>query len=154
MCWIGYHWGKKNKKKLMFWKGSCLSIVGRTTLINSSLTSTFRYHMSMYLLPITVTKNLDKQRRPFFWQGNGLKRKYHLIRWETLCKSKKKGVLGIKRTRKLNLSLLCKWWWKLDTEEDLWQDIVKKNYIKNRPIHSVKRKVDDSPVWSDLLKVK
>ena len=146
--------GEKNKKKLMSWKGSCLSIVGRTTLINSSLTSTFRYHMSMYLLPITVTKNLDKQRRPFFWQGNGLKRKYHLIKWETLCKSKKKGVLGIKRTRKLNLSLLCKWWWKLDTEEDLWQDIVKKNYIKNRPIHSVKRKVDDSPVWSDLLKVK
>ena len=78
---------EKNEKKLASWKGRCLSIAGRTTLINSSLTSTFIYHMSMYLLPITVTKNLDKQRRSFFWQGNGLKKKYHLVRWEVLCKS-------------------------------------------------------------------
>lgn len=66
-----------------------MSIAGRTTLINSSLTSTFIYHMSMYMLPKTIIKELDKQRRRFFWQGGGQKKKYHLVRWEVICKSKK-----------------------------------------------------------------
>jgi hypothetical protein len=46
-----------------------MSIAGRLTLINSSLSSAFIYHMSMYLFPQTVVNELDKQRRMFFWQG-------------------------------------------------------------------------------------
>jgi hypothetical protein len=70
----------KNRKKLDIWKGGAMLIAGRTTLINSSLTSTFIYHMSMYLLPKTVVAELDKL-RTFFWQGGSTKRKYHLVRW-------------------------------------------------------------------------
>jgi hypothetical protein len=83
----------KNKKRLDIWKGGAMSIAGRTTLINSSLTSAFIYHMSMYFLPKTVVAELDKQRHMFFWQG-GTKRKYHLVKWEVVCKSKNKGGLG------------------------------------------------------------
>ena len=62
---------ERNEKKLATWKGKSLSIAGRATLINSSLSSSFIYHMSIYLLPKTVVKALDKQRRTFFWQGGG-----------------------------------------------------------------------------------
>jgi len=65
--------------------------------------------MPMYLLPQTITQQLDKQRRTFFWQGGGTKRKYHLVKWEVICKNKKKGGIGVKDIRKMNLSLLCKW---------------------------------------------
>ena len=88
------------KKKLAAWKGGSLSIAGRTTLINANLSSSFIYHMSMYLLPKTITKKLDGQRRSFFWQGGSQKRKYHLVRWTTIYKSKRKGGLGIKNIRK------------------------------------------------------
>jgi hypothetical protein len=111
---------EKNKKKLVTWMGSTMSIEGRTTLINSSLTSTFIYHMSMYLLPKTIVKSLDKQRRLFFWRGNSAKRKYHLVKWEIICKNKKKGGLGVKDIRKMNISLLTKWWWKLEYEDGIW----------------------------------
>ena len=37
MLRIGFLWWKKNEKKLPTWKGSSMSIVGRVTLINSSL---------------------------------------------------------------------------------------------------------------------
>jgi hypothetical protein len=31
------------------------------------------------------------------------------------------GGSGIKDIRKMNISLLCKWWWKLENEDGLWQ---------------------------------
>jgi hypothetical protein len=76
--------------------------------------------MSIYLLPKTVIKELDKVRRTFFWQEGHSKRKYHLVKWIKVCKSKRKGGLGIKDIRKMNLSLLCKWWWKLENESGIW----------------------------------
>jgi hypothetical protein len=53
---------------------------------------------------------------------------------DKICKHKKKGGLGIKDIRKMNLSLLCKWWWKSDNEEGLWQDITKFKYLKDGSI--------------------
>jgi len=79
-------------------------------MINSSLSNSFIYHMSMYLLPKTTTDKLDKQRSTFFWQGGSQKKKYHLIRWNIINKSKKHGGLGIKDIQSMNISLLCKWW--------------------------------------------
>lgn len=144
-------------KKLAIWMGNCLSIAGRATMISSSLTSTFIYHMSMYLLPKTTSDKLDKQRRTFLWQGGrrkGQKKKYHLIKWEIICKSKDKGGLGIKDIKKMNVSLLTKWWWKLETQSGLWQDIVNAKYMQGMTVSSVKHRLTDSPVWSDLMKVK
>lgn len=54
----------------------------------------------------------------------------------------------------MNISLLCKWWWKLENEDGLWQQIVKFKYMRKKSIHDVEHKLNDSPMWSDLLKVK
>jgi len=110
---------EKNEKKLATKKGDSMSIAGRVTLINSCLSNSFIYHMSMYLLPKIIVKNLNKQRRCFLWQGGGRKRKYHLVKWTNICRRKKKGGLGIKNISKMNVSLLCKWWWKLEMENGL-----------------------------------
>jgi hypothetical protein len=64
--------------------------------------------MSMYLFPKTVVADLDRQRRTFFWQGGSTKRKYHLIKWEIICKNKNKGGLGIKDIRNTTRNyLIC-----------------------------------------------
>ena len=110
--------------------------------------------MSIYLLPKTVIKELDKVSRTFFWQGVHTKRKYHLVKWIKICKSKKKGGLGIKDIRKMNLSLLCKWWWKLEVESGVWQEIVTYKYLRKDSIALVKHKQKDSPIWADLIKIK
>lgn len=57
---------EKNAKRLDIWKGSSMSITGRSTLISSSLNSAPVYHMSIYLLPKIVIKEMDKVRRTFF----------------------------------------------------------------------------------------
>uniref|UniRef100_A0A0A8XWS4 Uncharacterized protein n=1 Tax=Arundo donax TaxID=35708 RepID=A0A0A8XWS4_ARUDO len=58
------------------------------------------------------------------------------------------------KPQKLNISLLCKWWWKLEKSEGIWQEIVRKKYVGNKCISQIKHKATDSPVWSDLLKVR
>lgn len=110
--------------------------------------------MSMYMLSKTIVYKLDKIRRAFFWKGGGTKKKYHLIRWTKICKAKKKGDLGIKDIRRMNLSLLCKWLWKIDKEQGLWQRIIKFKYLTHASITSVNHKASDSPVWADLLKIR
>jgi hypothetical protein len=145
---------EKHAKKIDVWQGNSLSMGGRTVLINSSLSNTATHHMSMFLMPLTTIKRMDKVRRKFFWQGGQLKKKYHLVKWNKICKSKKKGGLGMKNLRKMNISLLCKWWWMLEKEEGLWQEIVRKKYIRQSPICLIKEKMSDSPRWKDLLKVK
>jgi hypothetical protein len=144
----------KSMKKLDIWKGRTMSIAGKSTLISSSLNNAPIYHMSIYLLRKTILGRLDKIRRTFFWQGGFTKRKYHLIKWTKICKSKKKGGLGIKDIRKMNVSLLVKWWWKLDNEEDVWQKNIKHKYLKSESILDVSHKQSDSAIWADLLKVK
>jgi hypothetical protein len=84
----------------------------------------------------------------------GTKKKYHLIRWPKICRSKRKGGLGIKDIRKMNISLLCKWWWKLDNEKGLWQDIVRYKFLRNGSVCTVSHRQLDSPMWSDLLKIR
>jgi hypothetical protein len=47
-------------------------MAGRSTLICASLNNSPMYHMFAYLLPKTITKDID--RRTFFWQGGGTKK--------------------------------------------------------------------------------
>jgi hypothetical protein len=44
-------------------------------------------------------------------------KKYHLVKWDRVCANRKKGGLGIKDLRVMNICLMCKWWWKLEYEK-------------------------------------
>jgi hypothetical protein len=67
----------KLRKKLDGWVGYSSSIGGRFSLIQSSLSSTLIYHMSIYLLPLTNLENLTKIIRKF--SGRVLGRKRNII---------------------------------------------------------------------------
>ena len=55
---------------------------------------------------------------------------------------------------KMNISLMCKWWWKLERNEGLWQEIVRKKYVNNCCLISLKNKPTNFPVWNELLSIK
>jgi hypothetical protein len=77
-----------------------------------------------------------------------------MVKWSRICRSKCKEGSGVKDLKKQNISLLCKWWWKLETENCLWQQIVKEKYLRNKSVVSVKPCVHDSPGWKTLSKGK
>ena len=110
--------------------------------------------MAMFLLPKTVIVKLDKHRKRFFWQENEGRKRYHLVRWSRICRSKSKRGLGVKDLRKQNISLLTKWWWKLETRNGLWQEVIRAKYMKKDTVTSIKSKFSDSPMWKAIMKVK
>jgi hypothetical protein len=55
--------------------------------------------------------------------------KYHLLDRETVCSPKDLGGLGVLNLDLINICLLCKWLWKLENEDGVRQDILKKKNI-------------------------
>ncbi|KAL0287989.1 UNVERIFIED_CONTAM: hypothetical protein Scaly_2748700 [Sesamum calycinum] len=53
----------------------------------------------------------------FFWQQDS-ERKIHWVAWRTLCKRKEKGRLGFRSLKELNMAILCKQAWQLETDLD------------------------------------
>jgi hypothetical protein len=83
------------------------------TLLGSCLSGIPFYYMAMFMLNKTFIDKMDKHRRRFFWASKKKKRGYYMVKWIKVGRSKNKGGLGVKDLRKHNISLLCKWWWKL-----------------------------------------
>jgi hypothetical protein len=54
-------------------------------------------------------KKLDQYRSRFFWQGGKEKKKYHIAKWDILCRPKDQGGLGIINLQLQNRCLLSKW---------------------------------------------
>jgi hypothetical protein len=94
---------------------------------------------------------MDIYRKRLLWNGGSSKNKYHLVKWDTVCTAKNIGGLGILNLRWMNISLLTKWLWKLEKEDGLWQTIVKKKYMKGKPLSVLKKKQGDSQFWRGIM---
>jgi hypothetical protein len=53
-----------------------------------------------------------------------------------------------------NKCLLSKWIVKLLNEDGLWQQVLKKKYLKGRTLSQVVKKKGDSHFWAGLMEVK
>lgn len=115
------------RQRLALWKRRYLSKGGRMVLISSTLLNLPVYMFSSRLVPVTVVEELEKIVRRFFWGSKEGKRKIHLVSYEGICLPRELGGLGFKRVREINLSLLCKWFWRLK-EDRLWVRLLKEKY--------------------------
>jgi hypothetical protein len=88
------------------------------------------------------------------WQEEQGTRTYHLVNWETVCTPKDLGGLGVLNLDVMNISLLCKWLWKLKNEDGAWQSILKKKYLHKETLTQATHRVGSSQLWSGLMKVK
>jgi hypothetical protein len=146
--------GEKIKKGTDGWMGNALSIGGTVTKIDACLSNSVVYQMSLRLLHKTNIDQIEKPIRAFLWASTRHKRKYYLVSWKIICKPKIKGGLGIKNLTKFNISLICKWWWKLENVEDPWKKFMWRKYLENSTVFSVGHKQKDSVLWADMLHVK
>ncbi|WKA06598.1 hypothetical protein VitviT2T_024493 [Vitis vinifera] len=82
------------KRKLATWKKQYLSKGGRLTLMKSTLSNLPIYFMSLFVIPRKVRIRLEKIQKEFLWEDVEGRRRIHLVRWTTICKDKRKIIIG------------------------------------------------------------
>lgn len=66
--------------------------------------------MSLFKIPVSVAKILERIQNQFLWGDSVEKKKVHLVNWSIITRRKRYGGLGIKRLIEHNAALLYKWW--------------------------------------------
>ena len=73
-----------------------LSYHGRLILVNSVMTALPTFYTCTLQLPPQIIKQIDSYRKKCLWSGGEINRKDNcLAAWETACRPKKEGGLGI-----------------------------------------------------------
>jgi hypothetical protein len=85
---------QKVEKRLPTWQSCSLSSGGKMILLESCISSIPYYTMGIYLLQKEIHQKMDSIRGNFFCHGPNLKKKYHLVKWDTLATLKNVGGLG------------------------------------------------------------
>lgn len=88
-------------------------MAGRLTLIQAVASSIPVYAMQTAKLPSCTTKTLDKLNRDFLWGDCDGKKKIYFVNWESVCKPKWLGGLGIKRDAAMNKAMLANTSWRM-----------------------------------------
>ena len=76
---------ERTMTKLNGWKANCLSKAGRIVLIQSHIESLPAHTMQCFQLPISITTQIDRLSREFFWKKNNTEKGLPLVAWDRIC---------------------------------------------------------------------
>ena len=106
----------------------------RITLAETCMSNVPSHLLSFFKLPKGVGKRMDFVRARMVWQERDGVRKYHLVKWVDVCQPRDQGGLGITNLEIKNISLLCKWLWRLENEEGDWQEMIRAKYLSRKTL--------------------
>jgi hypothetical protein len=120
------------RHRLGSWGNKFVSLGGRIVLLNTVLNAIPIFYLSFFKIPILVWKKVRRIQREFLWCGKSGRTRISWVKWDTVCKPKKLGGLGVRDIRAVNISLLSKWRWRLlDNEYAMWKEVLKSKYGEN-----------------------
>ncbi|XP_060212170.1 uncharacterized protein LOC132639766 [Lycium barbarum] len=109
-----------------------LSYAGKLQIINSVFFSLHNFWGSVFILPQSVIKEVDKKCREFLWGSTTEKKKIALVAWEKLCRPKRQGGLNIKGCKIWNMAAVGKLIWHIMEKKDImWVKWVQGVYMNN-----------------------
>ncbi|XP_062118492.1 uncharacterized protein LOC133832124 [Humulus lupulus] len=145
----------KIKLRLHTWGSRHLSFVGKVQLIHSILLGLQNYWMSTFILPQSVSKEVEKLCTGFLWGMNGNRSRIHVASWEKVCLPKPYGGLGFREGTKWNQAILAKYIWAINEKRYLlWVKWVNNVYLKGVSIWSYELKMDTSWYWRKLCRLR
>ncbi|XP_062089484.1 uncharacterized protein LOC133796017 [Humulus lupulus] len=107
--------------------------------------------MSVFILPQSIVKEVEKLCRLFLWGASGKCSKLHLASWHQVCLPKAYGGLGFRDGASWNIALLAKYVWAISEKQDLlWVKWIKVIYLKGVNFWNCVMKQDSSWYWRKL----
>ncbi|GJS37202.1 RNA-directed DNA polymerase, eukaryota, reverse transcriptase zinc-binding domain protein [Tanacetum coccineum] len=114
------------------------------------------YWASVYLLPNTIIKYINKMFTRFLWNSGESARGKARIAWKMVCRPKEQGGLGIKPLKRWNEVLLIRQFWKIsENKKSLWAEWVNVVKLKHKSVWNVQVDTNDSWAWKcirDMIK--
>ncbi|GKC96784.1 hypothetical protein Tco_1162226, partial [Tanacetum coccineum] len=119
------------KAKVNNRKNKLLSYVGRLQLIAFILSSMQVYWASVFILPKSVVKEIDKLLKGFLWCQGALSKGKAKVAWKQICRPKDEGGL-----------------------ESLWVERISMNRIRGESIWTIKCDNNASHGWKQILSLR
>ncbi|XP_062094015.1 uncharacterized protein LOC133800051 [Humulus lupulus] len=146
---------QKFRMRLHTWASRHLSFAGRIQLIHSVLFGLRNYWMSIFILPQSIIKEIEKLCRGFLWGVNGNRSKIHMASWSKVCMPKVYGGLGFRNGSVWNRAIFAKYVWAITEKHDvLWVKWINSIYLKGSDFWSYRLPPDTSWYWRKLCNLR
>lgn len=93
------------------WGAKKLSYAGRLVLVQSILSQLHTYWARIFIIPTKVLNQVNSICRNYLWGGSDVYGKSPLVAWDTVCRTKKEGGLGVLQCKYWNMALIRKYTW-------------------------------------------
>ena len=99
----------KMKNRVLSWKEGWVSQAGREVLIKNVAQAMPTYAMSLFLLPLEITRDFERTLSRYWWGEKGnAKPGIHWMFWERMSRHKMAGGLSFRDFQSVNIALLGK----------------------------------------------
>ncbi|XP_074299875.1 uncharacterized protein LOC141631052 [Silene latifolia] len=109
----------------------------------------------MFVLPKGIIKRIEAVCRNFLRDNSADYRRAPLVGWDTICRPKEEGGLGIKDQEFWNKAMVGRLVdWVATQRDSIWVNWVQSNYLKGQEWMEYKPSSNSSWVWRRICKVK
>ncbi|KAK2383934.1 hypothetical protein QL285_071338 [Trifolium repens] len=138
-------------KRINSWRGRALSKAGKEVMIKSVLQSIPTYVMSIYLLPETLIKEVERMINSFWWGGGSQSGGIKWMAWDKMAYPKEYGGLGFRNLHLFNMAMVAKQCWNFITKPNtLVAKVYKARYFPNSSLFASTLGHNPSYAWRSI----